>query len=316
MICLEDESLMKGYYAGLDIGGTNGRLKVCDMAGTVLGEFTAPGCSINTDGAEKSRLRYRELVLPALKKLELDPGWCLGICVAASGIDSPSDEHDCRSSFEEMGFPHEKLLVLNDCEVFLHLTETPSLVVISGTGSVCFGRDTKGNIYRTGGWNHILSDEGSAFDLGLKVLRAVADDLSGRIKCPILTPFLVKATGLDNLEKMDDFVNANLMEKSEIARLSLFAYQAAALGDHEAIRIQRECGEALWGLIRDTAAKMDLKSPSDELNLWLWGSVLVKNDIIRSMVEERVREAMPGIGIGTPGMSALDTALKAAMSLQ
>lgn len=97
---------------------------------------------------------------------------------AASGIDSPSDEHDCRSSFEEMGFPHERLLVLNDCEVFLHLTETPSLVVISGTGSVCFGRDTKGNIYRTGGWNHILSDEGSAFDLGLKVLRAAADEFT------------------------------------------------------------------------------------------------------------------------------------------
>ncbi|WP_077611135.1 N-acetylglucosamine kinase [Clostridium sp. Marseille-P2415] len=307
---------MKGYYAGLDIGGTNGRLKVCDMAGTVLGEFTAPGCSINTDGAEKSRLRYRELVLPALKKLELDPDSCLGICVAASGIDSPSDEHDCRSSFEEMGFPHERLLVLNDCEVFLHLTETPSLVVISGTGSVCFGRDTKGNIYRTGGWNHILSDEGSAFDLGLKVLRAAADELSGRIKCPILTPLIVKATGLDTLEKMDDFVNANLMEKSEIARLSLFAYQAADSGDHEAIRIHRECGEALWGLIRDTAAKMDLKSPPGEFNLWLWGSVLVKNDIIRNMVEERVREAMPGIGIGIPIMSALDTALKAARSLQ
>lgn len=134
---------MKGYYAGLDIGGTNGRLKICGSDGEVLGEFTAPGCSLNTDGAEKSRLRYRDLVLPALQELHLDPGFCLGICVAASGIDSPSDEHDCRSSFEEMGFPHERLLVLNDCEVFLHMTEDPALVVISGTGSVCFGRDKK-----------------------------------------------------------------------------------------------------------------------------------------------------------------------------
>uniref|UniRef100_UPI000ABCF101 hypothetical protein n=1 Tax=Clostridium sp. NkU-1 TaxID=1095009 RepID=UPI000ABCF101 len=82
-------------------------------------------------------------MLPALDELKLDPGCCLGICVAASGIDSPSDEHDCKSSFEEMGFPHERLLVLNDCQVFLHMTEEPALVVISGTGSICFGRDKK-----------------------------------------------------------------------------------------------------------------------------------------------------------------------------
>ncbi|ADL04268.1 N-acetylglucosamine kinase [Lacrimispora saccharolytica] len=307
---------MKEYFAGLDIGGTNGRLKICDPHGAVLGEFTAPGCSLNTDGAEKSRLRYRDLVLPALRDMNLAPGCCAGICVAASGIDSPSDEHDCRSIFEEMGFPNKKLLVLNDCEVFLHMTEEPALVVISGTGSVCFGRDKDGTIYRTGGWNHIISDEGSGFDMGLKVLKAVGDELSGRIKCPVLTPLIIKETGLDTLEKIDDFINANLMEKSEIARLSLFAYQAAALGDHEAVRIHRECGEALWGLIRDTAAKMAGKSPEDRRNLWLWGSVLVKNQIIRKMVEEKVREGMPGTEVGIPALSALDTALKAARSLQ
>ncbi|MEY8354826.1 BadF/BadG/BcrA/BcrD ATPase family protein [Lachnospiraceae bacterium 54-53] len=307
---------MKGYYAGLDIGGTSGRLKLCDEGGSVLGEFTAPGCSINTDGVEKSRLRYRQLVLPALEGLHLEPENCLGICVAASGIDSPSEERGCRASFEEMGFSHDRLLVLNDCDVFLHMTDTPSLVVISGTGSVCFGRDEKGRIYRTGGWNHILSDEGSGFDLGLKTLRAAADELSGRIKCPVLTPLIVKETGLDTLEKMNDFVNANLMEKSEIARLSLFAYEAAASGDEEAIRIHRECGEALWGLIRDTAAKMELTIPLEGVSLWFWGSVLVKNQIIRNLVEEKVQKGLPGIRTGIPEMTALDTALKAAMALR
>lgn len=306
---------MREYYAGLDIGGTSGRLKICDGEGKVLGEFTAQGCSLNTDGAEKSRLRYRMLVLPALQELGLEASSCLGICVAASGIDSASDEHDCRAIFEEMGFFHERLLVLNDCEVFLHMTDTPSLVVISGTGSVCFGRDVKGKIFRTGGWNHILSDEGSAFDFGLRILRKAGDELSGRIQCPVLTPLFIKETGLDTLEKLDDFINANLMEKSRIARLSLLGYEAAKAGDPEAIKLHRECGEALWGLIRDTASKMDLDIPMEKVSLWLWGSVLVKNDIIRNMVEDKVREAMPGIKISIPALSALDTALKAAMGL-
>lgn len=299
---------MTGYYAGLDVGGTNGRLKVCDHTGNVLGEFTAPGCSLNTDGAEKSRLRYRELVIPALMELNLDPGCCLGICVAASGIDSPLHEQECRSFFEEMGFLLDKLMVINDCEVFLYQTELPALVIVSGTGSVCFGRDENGSIYRTGGFNHIVSDEGSGFDLGLKVLKAVGNDLSGRGNSPILTPLFIKSTGLDTLEKIDDYINANLMEKSQIARFSLLAYQAAALGDETAMGIHRECADALWGLIHDTAAKMK----TGGLNLWLWGSLLVKNDILRDMVEEKVSSGLPGVSTSIPRITALDAAVQAA----
>lgn len=299
---------MTGYYAGLDVGGTNGRLKVCGPTGKVLGEFTAPGCSLNTDGAEKSRLRYRELVMPALMELKLAPGCCLGICVAASGIDSPFHEQECRSIFEEMGFLPDKLMVMNDCEVFLYLTELPALVIVSGTGSVCFGRDENGSIYRTGGFNHIISDEGSGFDLGLKVLKAVANDLSGRGKSPILTPLFIKSAGLDTLGKIDDYINANLMEKSQIARFSLLAYQAAASGDETAMSIHRECADALWGLIRDTAAKMK----TGELNLWLWGSLLVKNDILRGMVEEKARNGLHQVRIAIPRITALDAALQAA----
>ena len=300
---------MTGFFAGLDVGGTNGRLKVCDLAGNVLGEFTAPGCSLNTDGTEKSRLRYRELVIPALKKLNLNPGSCQGICVAASGIDFPTHERDCRSFFEEMGFLPDKLKVINDCEVFLYLTELPALVIISGTGSVCFGRDKNGIIHRTGGYNHIVSDEGSGFDLGLKVLRAVGNDLSGRGRNPILTPLFINSTGIDTLGKIDDYINANLMEKSQIARFSLLAFQAAALGDVTAIEIHRECADALWRLIRDTAAKMD----ADGFDLWYWGSLLVKNDILREMVDEKVNKGLPGVRTSIPRITALDGALQAAV---
>lgn len=299
---------MKEYYAGLDVGGTSGRLKICDLSGKVLGEFTAPGCSFNTDGAVKSRLRYRDLVLPALLKQNLAPGSCRGICVAASGIDSPSDEQECRSIFEEMGFLPDYLMVVNDCEVFLYQNRLPALVLVSGTGSVCFGRDETGITHRTGGWNHIVSDEGSGFDMGLKVLKTVGSELSGRSKSPVLTPLFLKTTGLDSLGKIDDYINDNLMEKSQIARFSLLAYQAAASGDVTAIGIHQECADALWGLIRDTAAKMNREGA----DLWLWGSLLVKNHILREMVKGKVHVKLPGMRMDIPQITALDAALQAA----
>lgn len=303
------------YYAGLDIGGTNGRLKITKKDGTVLGEFQTPGCSVNTDGYEKSRQRCRDLVLPGLQALELKPEDCMGICGAISGVDSESIAASCRNIFEEMGFRKEKLLIVNDCEVFLHLSKGPSLVLISGTGAICYGRDAGNRIYRTGGWNHIISDEGSGFDLGLKFLQAAANDLDERKKAPVLTPMIVKESGLDTLEKLNDFINENLFEKARIARFARTGYEAALEGDSQAIKVHQACADMLYELVEDTVRKMD-ESMQLTADLWLWGSVLVKNELIYEYLTRRLAISLPGLQAKMPTVSALDTAVSVARNFE
>lgn len=301
------------YYVGLDIGGTNGRLKVTATDGTVLGEFQASGCSINTDGYEKSRARYRELVLPSLRKLSLKPSECRGICGAISGVDSDSIEASCRAIFEEMGFSQKHLTIVNDCEVFLHLSEGPALVLISGTGSICYGRDSKNQIYRTGGWNHMISDEGSGFDLGLQFLLAVANDLDGRKKATILTPMVIKESGLDTLEKINDFINQNLFEKSQIAKFAELGYEAAKKGDVEAQKVHKACADKLYLLVKDTMSKLE-DSMQIEMDLWIWGSVLIKNELIQGYLSQAITEKLQMLKLRIPHRSAIDTAVMIAMN--
>ena len=186
------------------------------------------------------------------------------------------------------------------------------MVVVSGTGSICYGIDAKGTIYRTGGWNHILSDEGSAFYLGMQTMRLAAEDLDERTKCPYLTRMF--------MEKIDLFVNEHLFDKSEIARFSMIACEAAKQGDPQAEGILKDCAEKIWKLIEDTARKAGWTRQSQESlangmekpHLWLWGSVLVKNEIIRDEVVKRVRQVMPEIAVAVPETSALDLALRLA----
>lgn len=296
------------YYAGLDIGGSNGRIKVQSAEGTVLGEFQANGCSINTDGYEKSRQRYRELVLPVLDKLVLSPEDCEGICVAASGVDSPDILDNCREIFKDMGFHGQNIRILNDCEVFLHLTEEPALVLVSGTGSICYGRDMNHTVYRTGGWNHIISDEGSGFELGLELVRASADELDGRNKTQCLASMITDACHAHTLEKLNTFINENLFEKSRIAALAEVGYRAACEGDAVALHIHNKCGDRLFRLIQDTLNKMEIDRET-EMKLWLWGSILVKNAIVRKRLIQKVREHAPFLDPGVPVMNALDAAL-------
>lgn len=299
------------YYAGLDIGGTNGRLKIKSANGEILGTYQAEGCSINTDGYEKSRLRCRALVLPALQSLSLSPADCAGICVAASGIDSPSLADDCSRIFEEMGFGHQMIQVMNDCEVFLHLSEGAAFVIISGTGSICVGRDKNNRVVRTGGWNHILSDEGSGFDLGLRFLQAAANTLDGRSPVSRLSAMVIQESGLNSLDAMNDYINQNLFEKSKIGRFSLTGYQAALQGDETALAIHQSGADALFTLIHDTIIKLD-PTGNTEADLWLWGSVLLNNQILRQMLADKLSLAFPSLRIQLPKVSALDAALSCA----
>lgn len=168
---------MQTFFAGLDIGGTSGRLILEDTSGQALGTYTSPGCTLNVSGYEESRLRYRELVLHALAAAGLEPAGCRGICVAASGIDTPEQAEQCRKIFLEMGFADESLRIVNDCEVFLVGRTQPAAILVAGTGSIAMARGSRGDIVRKGGWGQLLSDEGSAFHIGLQVLRAIGDHI-------------------------------------------------------------------------------------------------------------------------------------------
>jgi len=53
------------------------------------------------------------------------------------------------------------------------LRRIPRVLVLSGTGSCCFGRTRDGKAAKVGGWGHILGDKGSGFEIGLRALKAV-----------------------------------------------------------------------------------------------------------------------------------------------
>lgn len=299
------------YYAGLDVGGTSGRVKFLDSQGKEIGSYLGMGCAFNTEGPVLGRQKYGALMTQALAQYSLRSEDCLGICVAASGIDSPALADSCREIFMDMGFQRERLLVVNDCELFLYLSEGPALVVISGTGSICFGRDTKGQIFRTGGWNHVLSDEGSSYDIGLQTLKAAADSMDGRIPETILTKLVREQTGIASLEAADRFVNEHLMDKYTIGRLAALCADAAEKGDAQALRIIGECADKVYRLVEDTWHKMDMES-AKEADLWLWGSVAVKNRQFQARLIERVHAGLPALSVGVPDRSALDTAAQTA----
>ena len=303
------------YYAGLDIGGTVARMKI-EYADGRAGEFYGAGGTMNTDGYEKCNAKYRSFILPILEEAQIKAEDCVKICVAASGIDSPRQEEECRRSFLEMGFRPESILVYNDCEVFLHVSTGPAIVLVCGTGSIAYARGESGAITRCGGWGHVLSDEGSGHNMGMKVIKEAANHIDGRTRCPILYELFEAQSGLKTLDEINTFVNDMLMEKTQIASFAPLAEKAYELGDETGLKILRECRDELFALVKDVYYKADLDRYQKEapVELWLWGSVLLKNKIIAPELTDLLKKEFPSIQIRIPEKTALDTALDIAKS--
>ena len=299
------------YYLGMDIGGTSARLKIA-CEGKEPREYVAKGCTLSTSGYERAKVCYEEAVLPVLREQGLSPGDCAGLCIAASGIDSPAQEEECCRIFIEMGFPPEIISVYNDCEIFLRLSKEPALVLVAGTGSIAVGKTADGRIVRCGGWGHILSDEGSAMDMGKMVLRAVGDHMDGRENCPVLQRMFEELTGITTLARLDTYITESIMDKPQIARFAPLAEKAAGEGEKAAEEILEKCADALFALVRDTLRKI-LDASDKPRNLYLWGSVLTQNKEMEMRLRKKCKEAFPELKVDFPWVSALDLALSAAM---
>src|SRR5213078_4483038 len=75
-----------------------------------------------------------------------------------------------------------RVLVVNDALIALAAGagDDPGIVIISGTGSIVYGRNERVEAARAGGWGHMIGDEGSGYWIGREALAAVMRAGDGR----------------------------------------------------------------------------------------------------------------------------------------
>ena len=178
--------------------------------------------------------------------------------------------------------------------------------VIAGTGSIALGTDGKKTVCRCGGWEHLLSDEGSATWLGLPLLRAVVQDEDGQVRAPMIRSLLADHAGIRTAMDAVSFAAAHIREKSDIAGLATLLEPAAEAGDEEAKRILEDAAGHLFALVENLAPRICEKGTFD---LLLWGSVLHKNQAICASLTGRVHQAWPLARVLLPTCTALDCAV-------
>lgn len=163
------------------------------------------------------------------------------------------------------------------------------VVILSGTGSCCYGRNTAGKVAKVGGWGHLLGDRGSAHDIALTALRlsAGALDRTGR-----WGDFGRRALHRLQLTEPDDLIAwLQSAGKADVAALAPEVFAAARARD---VAAREAIGRATADLGADAdACAARLAGRGDPVEFHFAGSVLLRQPSLARAISANLRGRWP-----------------------
>jgi N-acetylglucosamine kinase-like BadF-type ATPase len=160
---------------GIDGGGSKCTAALADGE-RVLATHTSGGCNLNTASPESARLALEQAIHGVVAQAGIDAAMVRGICAGVAGAASPQTAEKIQEILAAILPQAAQVQVVGDTTIALEAEfgGGAGVVCISGTGSVAFGRNERGDFARAGGWGRTVSDEGSGHWIGQ---RAIAECL-------------------------------------------------------------------------------------------------------------------------------------------
>ncbi len=178
---------------GIDAGGSKTRAFAVDRDGAVVGRGAGGGANLlsSPDPAGSIAAALAESLGSAKPE---------AVVLSCSGGDRPVDREKGRAILTQLVGPAVRIEVTHDAIAALYAGNPAGcgVVLISGTGSIAFGRNHEGDERRAGGWGYLIGDEGSAVWLGLEGLRAAAHHADGRGATTSITAHILRELGVQS----------------------------------------------------------------------------------------------------------------------
>jgi glucosamine kinase len=166
----------------------------------------------------------------------------------------------------------------------------PGVAVISGTGSHVFGVNGAGESWRTGGWGHVLGDEGSGYWLALHAMKAALRYRDGSGPETALLDAALAFYRLEAIEDLQALVYGKPLTKSEIAAFTEEVEKAAAAGDRVAAGLFETAASDLATQARAPIERLGLEGG---FKVAVVGGVFEDGELLRTPFEAAVRKFAP-----------------------
>jgi N-acetylglucosamine kinase-like BadF-type ATPase len=278
------------FVLGIDAGGTKTVCLLADGEGRVRATARGPGANLQTLGELEVEKVLHEVMDSVLADQTAAPS---AICLGMAGVDRPHDNAIVRGIMRRIG-QKAPVLVVNDALAALVAgagEDGPAIVLIAGTGSICYGRNETGQAARSGGWGYLLGDEGSGWWIGQQALASVMRAADGRGPATRLTERVLGHFGFTHVSDLVHEIYYRETGRRSVAGLAGLVQTTADEADVVARQILSAAADELVLAVRSVATRLEMRG--HQFPLVLSGSLFRVLPTLFSEVSSRLPEVAP-----------------------
>ena len=286
------------YLIGIDGGGTKTDCIITDEHYNQLYSLKGGPLNLLSSPPPESSRTIFQLINSCLSKLNITPTHldCIGIGAAGAGRTEDSEKLEI---ILKALIPHSiKLRVITDAEAALEgaFNGKPGCILISGTGSIIWGKDQDGLVHRCGGFGKIIGDEGSGYILGKKGLIVAAKEFDGRGEKSLITELLKDKY---QIQSGQDLINAVYNNNLDISGIAPIILASAGNNDKVALGIIDEETDELLILV----SCMMKKLKKENIQISFAGSLISTINVFSNTLKNKLSGSFKLIKIKKPEYS-------------
>ncbi|PYX09496.1 MAG: hypothetical protein DMG88_05905 [Acidobacteria bacterium] len=295
-------------FLGIDGGGSKTTCLVGDE-NSILGNGSAGPSNVIRVGEVETRASLNNAIQQACGAARVRPAEIHRTCVGLSGAARPEISAVARRLLSEMVSGEVEIVGDTTITLAAAFGNGPGVIVIAGTGSIAYGRNTAGETMRAGGWGFAISDEGSGHWIGRAAVTAAMRSLDENGKSPLLERIL-KTWKLESRDELVVAANATL--PPDFATLVPLVLAASDAGDVTACTVLESAGAELARVAKIVISRLFQQEPKPRVAMS--GGVFQNSVLVREHFYKSLRSAFAGVvicdDIVDPVRGALELARK------
>lgn len=283
---------MSTLVVGVDGGGSKTTVVVAGARGADLATANGGPSAVRpgqvTKSADTIELLVKEALAAAGKQDERPSALCIGV----AGVGRDLEFAAFFSEMQDRDLADE-LVVLPDAVVALEdaFGDDAGILLIAGTGSVCYGRGPTGKLARCGGWGFFCGDEGSGSWIGRRALSVVTASSDGREPETALVGALLTSLSLTKVEELVAWGTHATVQ--QLALVAPIVVSVAMTGDLRANSLLTMAAEELVLHVRTLSRQLFVDERA-AIPVACAGGLMQPGAYLRKLVEHRLKSAVPG----------------------
>jgi N-acetylglucosamine kinase-like BadF-type ATPase len=235
----------------------------------------------------------------ACKQLNATPAAVVSVFLGIAGVTEPLERGRMERLAKISGLTKARVRVDHDIRIALAggLAGRPGIALIVGTGSSCYGRNAAGRTWQAGGWESLVSDEGSGYYIGREAIVAAVRMADGRMQATALMKRVFHSLGIARVAQILRRLHDPPVSKKTIASLAPMVIELAESGDSRARHILNQGATLLAEMV--TANQRHLFSGSQP-EVVVTGGLGTADRLYRRLIYAAIRRELPKVKVGPP----------------